>query len=219
MASVTLTTLRARVRELADMVGSDFVTDTATSLDAFINASADELYDLLTLKFQDYNLSSTALTTANGTGTYALPSDFYKLMGVDITINGREMALNEFTFSERHRHQAGDVGSPALSYRIEGTNLRIRPTPTAVYSGTIWYTPTRALLVNAGDTLAGVSGWEEYVVVDAAIRCLAKEESDTTALERKLMALKQRIEEAAAVRSPAEPSRMVDVYGLDNGWS
>jgi hypothetical protein len=200
------------------MVGSDFVTDTATSLDAFINASADELYDLLTLKFQDYNLSSSSLTTVSGTGTYALPSDFYKLMGVDITYNGRTYGLDEFSFRERHRYEPGDVNLPDLpKYRLEGTNLRLRPTPTGVYSGTVWYTPTRTQLVSGSDTLTGVSGWEEYVVVDAAIKCLLKEESDPSALMAKKAELKQRIEEAASVRSPAAPSRVVDVEGL-NDW-
>jgi hypothetical protein len=199
------------------MVGSDFVTDTATSLDAFINASADELYDLLTLKFDDYNVSSAGFTTDGGT-TVALPADFYKLLGVDLSVGGREQPLSQFTFKERHRYQAADVARNGLPlYRLEGSVLRLRPAPASGLSGTIWYTPTRAQLVAGSDAMAGVSGWEEYVVVDSAIKCLAKEESDTTTLERKLAGLKQRIEEAAAVRAPAEPAKIVDVEDLD-GW-
>lgn len=199
MASVTLTALRARVRELADMTGSAFVTDASTSLDAFINAAADELYDLLVLKFEDYNLSSSSFTTASGTGTYALPADFYKLRGVDLTIDGSQVALEQFSFRERHRYQSAEVTTPIGSV------------------GTIWYIPTRSLLANGADTLAGVNGWEEYVVVDAAIRCLLKEESDASSL----MAMKQgqmaRIEQAAAVRDAGGPSRIVDVEGLPDG--
>jgi len=37
MASVTLTSLVARVRERADMVGSSFVADSATGLYAWMN--------------------------------------------------------------------------------------------------------------------------------------------------------------------------------------
>lgn len=218
MASVTLTQLRARVREAADMVGSGFVTDTATSLDAFINASADELWDILTTEFEDYAVSSTPLSVVASTGTYALPADFYKLLGVDLSVNGEEYPLQEFTFRERHRYKAGDLSSPELPmYRLEGSNLRLRPTPTAAYSGTLWYVPTRARLVNPADELVGVSGWEEFVVVGAAIKCLLKEESDASALMAEKAALKIRIEEAAAVRNPGAPARVVDVEGL-NDW-
>lgn len=215
MGSVTLTVLRARVRELADMTGSAFVADSANSLDAFINAAADELWDILVTKFEEYAVSSSALSVVASTGTYALPADFYKLLGVDLTVDGEQVALKPFNFKERHRYQSADVNGPTYpAFRIEGTNLRLRPTPNAAYSGTLWYVPTRTQLSSGSDTLAGMSGWEEYVVVDAAIRCLLKEESDAQHLEVRKNALKVRIEEASAVRSPNEPYQVVDVEGL-----
>lgn len=196
------------------MVGSDFVTDTATSLDAFINASADELYDVLVMTFEDYNVSSQAFTT-DGTTSVTLPTNLFKLLGVDLNVGGKDFALEQFTFRERHRYATTDVWQPDLPrYRIEGSVLRLRPAPQTGLAGTIWFTPTRTKLVNGADLLDGVNGWEEYVVVDAAIKCLSKEESDTTALERKKMELRARIEQAASTRSPSAPARIVDVEGL-----
>lgn len=218
MANVTLTTLRARVRELADMVGSSFVADSATSLDAFINAAADELYDLLILKFEDYAQTSSAFVTVASVGTVALPAAFYKLDGIDLVMGGASYGLEKFTFRERNRLQAVNGCPQDLpSYRLEGNNIRLRPTPMAVYSGTIWYRPTRTLLSDGAHVLDGVNGWEEYVAIAAAIRCLLKEESDVSGLMALLAMEKQRIEEASKDRDQATSSRIVDVDGL-NDW-
>ena len=47
MAAVTLTTLLARVRERADMVGSTFVADSANGLYAWINEAHAKLHGML----------------------------------------------------------------------------------------------------------------------------------------------------------------------------
>jgi hypothetical protein len=49
------------------------------------------------------------------------------------------------------------------------------------------------------------------VVVVAAIMCLTKEESDTSALERELAKLNNRIESAAERRDENEPASIIDV--------
>lgn len=54
------------------------------------------------------------------------------------------------------------------------------------------------------DRFDGINGWEEYVVVDAAIKCLIKEESDISALMAQKMALKTRIEQMADDRDVGE---------------
>ncbi len=54
MAAVTLEALRARVREACDFTGSQFVTDGANSLDAFINSEARKLYGILVARYEDY---------------------------------------------------------------------------------------------------------------------------------------------------------------------
>jgi hypothetical protein len=84
MGAVSLATLRARARERADMVGSSFVADTATSLDAWLNEGAQILHDKLVEAYgSEYLEKSTTATTTTATD-YALPSDFYKLLGVDL---------------------------------------------------------------------------------------------------------------------------------------
>ena len=83
--SVTLTTLRARVRERADMVGSSFVADAATGLDAWIHEGWQQLYGkLIDAMGDEYVESKAALSLTAGVSDYALPSDFFKLYGIDL---------------------------------------------------------------------------------------------------------------------------------------
>jgi hypothetical protein len=61
--------------------------------------------------------------------------------------------------------------------------------------------------------LDGISGWTEYVIVDAAIKCLVKEETDPSALMATKAGLIKRIEEAAGNRDVGAAPTVADVYG------
>jgi hypothetical protein len=61
-----------------------------------------------------------------------------------------------------------------------------------------------------------VSGWEELVSIEAAIMALIKEESDTTALERRKSQYVRRIEEMAHNRDMQFPGRIQDVAMNEN---
>lgn len=66
-------------------------------------------------------------------------------------------------------------------------------------------------------------GWEEYIIVDGAIKCLRKEESDTTMLQQDKQFQLTRIRSALANRDDNEPIRISRVrrrwgYGYGMGW-
>jgi hypothetical protein len=69
----------------------------------------------------------------------------------------------------------------------------------------------------------GISGWEEYVILDAAIKALLKEESDANALMSQKAAMLRRIEESAPNRDAAEAptvsdnDQCYDDFGKDRG--
>ena len=214
MSAITLATLKTRCRERADMVDSEFIPDT--ELLTYINASYTELYDILVSKFEDYFVAPpTSFTIAAAATYYTLPSDFYKLRGVDYSLGGSEyVALRKFNFNERNQNRVSNRiarRQPKVSYRIVGNNLYMEPGDLAPGSYRLWYTPACTLLVDDTDTLDGVNGWEEYVVVDTAIKMMAKEESDTIQLERERARLLERIEQMAQNRDYDQPERITDV--------
>lgn len=219
MASVTLSTLRTRARARADMEGAtstSFVSDS--QLNQFINDSVKELHDLLIQKFgSDYYLTSGTLTFSSGVA--AVPSGFYKLAGIDYNIAGRTVSLDRFNFAERnaYKNSALFTNWDKPVYRLEGTNVRLLPQVADGTTATIWYHPAASELSGDSDSVNYPSGWEEYIVVDAAIKMRVKEESEIQELLIAKQEQRQRIEEAASNRDAGDPDRIADL-GLADIW-
>ncbi len=67
--------------------------------------------------------------------------------------------------------------------------------------------------------LKGVNGWDEYVIIDAAIKCLIKEESDVQVLLLQKQQMLKRIEDMAANRDAGDPERVSDTsLGYGDNW-
>ena len=228
MASITESSLVSRVRQRADMESSNFVSDI--EVQTYINGSITELHDLLIQVYgQDYYVSSNTFTTTAGTDTYALSTsagaDFYKLRGMDAKLNGSDFfTLSPFNFNERNIRQEGSLsnvlGIANLRYRLVGSNIIFTPTPDANTEIRVWFVPTAQQFssstpATSTTTYDDFNGYAEYVVIDAAIKCLQKEESDVSVLLGQKAAMKRRIEEAANNRDAGHPLTVSDVY-LEN---
>lgn len=213
MALVALSVLRTRARVLCDQANSAFISDA--DFNALLNASADELYDILVERFEDYFTTSSTITTVSGTENYPVPTDFYKLVGVDFQIDStRWRALEPFSVRERNVYRnLPTIGFPGyeLKYWLRGSSFDLLPVPTAAWTLKLWYVPKRTQLALDTDTFDGVNGWEEYVVVDAAIKATVAEEGDPSALMQAKAALLERIEKASSKRDAGSPARVSDV--------
>lgn len=203
----TLSDLRTRAKQRADMVGSDFISDTEWN--QYISDSYGALYDLLVGKFEDYYLSDPySFTVAAGSDSASLPADFLKLKGVDYSDGGTWREVKRFNFNERN------VEAGFARYRLYGSTILFAPSSQAPGSYRLWYIPRAAVLSNDADTV-DCYGWEVWIEVDAARKALIKEESDTSGLERELATIAQRIETAARDRDVGEPGRITDVTTND----
>lgn len=220
----TLGSIRAQVRQRADMVNSLFVAED--ELTGYINASYFELYDLLITHFgENYAVAAPFSVVTDGTNDqYALPAAFYKLLGVDIQLDQSPQGwgtVKPFNFADRNRYTIPNTavfyGMFVLRYRINGNNLWLTPLPTANQSLRIWYVPRLITLVSDSDTVDGVSGWEEYIIIDAAIKCLQKEESDVSVLMAQKQAMLQRVNDTAANRDVGSPATVVDSQSIGAG--
>jgi hypothetical protein len=204
MANKTLLDLRTESRQRSNQENSTFVTDT--ELNAYINASAAELYDLLVGKFEDYFTVSEDFSISSG-NTWTLPSNFYKLRGLDFDANGTFQVIRPFTFAER-------MSTQSRSYRVVGDDLIIMPETSAPGNYRLWWIPRMTQMSADTDQLRGVMDFDEYVIVDAAMKCLLKEESDISALMAMKEGLKQRINSMAANRDASgEANAVADVTG------
>lgn len=68
---------------------------------------------------------------------------------------------------------------------------------------------------NDSATIDGVSGWEEYVIVDAALKAMGKEETDPSLIAQQKLMMKQRLQDMAANRDAGNPARVADVQQSD----
>lgn len=214
--TVTLLNLRTQAQQRSNMENSGFIT--TAEWNTMINSSCDELYDLLIAAYVEYFLSTSTISVLSGTDTYPLPADFYKLVGVDLVLdsNGNAVSLKPFQFGERNSFLFtptwNTVGASYLRYHLQGANVRFVPIPNTAQTVKLWYAPARANLVLDADTFDGVDGWEEYAVLDVAIKALLKEESDASALMIQKEAMRKRIEQLVNDRDIGAPSRVTDIH-------
>lgn len=237
---MSLAALRLLSQQKADRVGSNFVT--LPEWNTYINQSYFALYDLLIQKYGDeYYVAEPLQVTTDGSGNIALPDGsrydnapaFYKLLGVDLGLNSGNNAwitLKKYMFINRNNYiypqiTANGLGIAGFRYRMLGNNINCIPTPSAGQILRLWYIPRLVSLLRETDMCDGVSGWTEWIAIDAAIKALQKEESDTQALVLEREKVERRIEAAAENRDAGEPDvisntrRISDWYGAGTNGS
>lgn len=232
---MSLGQIRICAQQRADRVNSDFVS--TSEWNSYINQCMFELYDLLITVYEDYYFAQPATFNTNGStflyplpngvltfqdqnGSDFVPRPFYKLAGVDLAVNNAQngyVTVNKFNFIDRNKFVYPNTSSTIygvfnLRYRVLGDKIELIPTPAANQQIRLWYIPRlQQLLKDTDVTDVGISGWLEYVIVKAAYLALCKEESDTSNLEKQLIALDQRIQASAANRDAGQPDSISDV--------
>lgn len=229
---VTLLELKTRARQRADMVSSQFVTDA--ELTDYINASIAELHDLLIGSYNEDYFMEEVQFTATTAIEYPLPDGtnysgapkFYKVRGVDIQVTAQDwVTVKRFNFNRRNEDQTrfawNLLGQPYMEYRLVGSNIRFNRTPNSNTIFRIFYHPVAPVLALDADEYDDQNQYAEYVVVDAAIKMLNKEESDTSVLLAQKEALKKRITDMAQNRDANEPETVTDIFAedMDTFWT
>lgn len=156
---MTLAEIRQAARRRADrenasgVYTSSFVTDN--ELDSYINSSLAELYDLLAAQVPGRYFVETENITTDGTNDhFALPSDFYKLLGVDMLVSGTGSSAGD-RWARMRPFNYCDRNGTHFDSRVPQANLiaRVRYVPKVIplsASGTI----TLNSQPSSGDTLA-----------------------------------------------------------------
>lgn len=220
--TVTLLQLRDRAKQRSDMEKSNFVS--TAEWNTYINASLAELHDILIATYgEDYYVNESSFSTTDGVDEYSLPADLYKIRGVDLQVATNEFyTLKKFNFNERNRFTQNGLweiyGLPFIRYRLVGSKIKFSPKPDGVRNIKLWYYPRAVELTADTDTFDDFNGFSEYVVVDAAIKALNKEESDVSVLMAQKEALRQRIMEMAQNRDAGEPESVSDIYAENDDY-
>lgn len=221
--TATLASLRTRVRSLADQVNSQFISDA--EINTWLNVGLSDLHDLLITSFEDYFENTANFTTVSQQEEYPLADNLYKLLEMNLVWpgGGNNNTLARYTiprFMNRERNYFWNipVAVPFVNfvYRlVNAKTIRLAPLPTQGYYILYRYAPQYAVLVADGDLVnpSVPQGWEEYAVLDAASRCLIKEQNSDPLqfVLAKKEEMKQRIMATADDRDANEEARVVDV--------
>lgn len=197
----TLLQLRTRARQLADIESDNHVSDS--ELTGIINNAIRSVYDILVNEAPDHYYSTTVniSPTVISTGIYPITTlmagaDFYKIENIYSSESGGFRMLVPLQ------------GSDLAAYRPADNQLNLR----------IVYVPHATTLVSDSDTFDGINGWEDLVVVNAAIRIKAKREESPGYL----VAEKRELEERIRRMSPRDLGHpryvMRNKVGNLNGW-
>jgi hypothetical protein len=221
----TVTELVDLVRKRSNMENCQFVTDQ--EIVDLLNRAHTELYDMVVGTNENYFVNSIDVSILGGIDAYALPSDFYKVLGVDLNIDTeRAISLKRFQFTERNRYKttiyAPHIPASIYQYHVVDTNLKFIPKPKEAKTAVLWYVPLPKKLVLSAPGTGESSSldirmamYDDYLIVDAAINVLLKEESDVSVLMAEREVIKQRIIQYVTNRDVNEPEKVTDSYSAN----
>lgn len=220
MSTKTLAELRTAVLARADFTSTNQFVPTAV-LDEYINSSISDLYDLaLDNEGQTflpiYEITVTTGAPAGG-NIYAVDPTAYKVLGVYILEGGKYYALDKLNLQEIPVLRNRTFNRRIAKYRVQGgfdatdLSIQIFPQPPAGVVLRVEIVTEPFPLVLSTDATSFPNRWEEYVILDAAMKCLEKEESDTSDLRRRFMLVKERIENAGHTHDKKNPETVTDV--------
>ena len=228
MYKVTLRQLMTRARQRANDNTSQFATDA--ELADMCSQSYAEFYDLVrgsTFGGQYYR-SVENITMVAGTASYALPADFCSVISVDCFISGSgndSMVRSAMRFQEEQRNMfrfwptGGWTQVTPIYYDLQGPNIAFIPLPQAAHIVGLNYVPTAKVLVSAdGDSIDSINGWDEWIVLDVAIKLLQKANKAERIgqLMPYLQRQEMRIAAAAPQRDLMGTERVHEIAGYDD---
>lgn len=226
---VTLEKLMARVRSRADMPVGGIVSDA--ELVDYINEAARRLYASRVLSDRDSFVVRAALTLAPD--NVALPADFMDLVSVEASIgDGNFTRLRRANLQDESPDNTGLHRFCARqTYALEEGLLYCQPNPPPYLTLRVRYVPSTwgktaggakiNELTNPTDTIDCVNGWDRLVILDAAIMCRIKEESDHRDLDAERAKIEGEVMREADDRDSAQPRTVIDTKsgnGYGDGW-
>lgn len=224
---VTVQTIVDSAVDLADMRNSAFIDQSGTAgteLIRYVNMAYKDLYAQIVLSKEFYFTTSTTINVVGGTSSYTLPSDFYKLDGVDMALDnsGRYLTLKPFQFMERNKFRSGLALTVApygqvFRYIIVGTNIQFIPLPSQSSVIQLWYTPEPVSISSFSTSLSLPIGCDEYMALTIACRMLDKEETDTSSLNAKRLEVLDQLRNSLKDRDQGSASYVVDESTINAG--
>lgn len=208
MRTRTLGSLRADAyarAQLDSAAGSPYPSNA--DVNEYLNQGWARIYGLLTETGENHYLTTATFTTTAGQSTYytssatgvpagtaVLPTDLYRVKGIDVQVQG---ATGQWYPCERYEFERRDDNPP-------GTQ------PPSAQTFRILYYPAAVRMVSDSDTIDGGNGWEIFAVDWAARRMAERDENYELAarLDTALAEMAASITREAGNRNAGQPKKI-----------
>lgn len=213
--TITVGELKTIIRAQTEQDTCKYISDA--ELTSYIDLAAAELYDILVTQYKDYFIAFAQFSTVDGTNVYNLPANCYKIRGLEQFSNNRTELVDLIPFENRNLWINVTYSNPPrsnLKYCVLGNSILLFPTPKQILPMTLWYVPEYPRLRTDDQLIAGVSGWEDYIIQDVCSRIAIKAEESPTPYENKKQKILERIETAARQRDIGNADVAIDNTGV-----
>lgn len=184
------------------------------TIDTEAQAAWKELYGIIVRAHQGYFDTDTdaqgspVLTVANQ-GYVPLPTGTWAVRAVDLLDGGEYVALRLVGKKDRNRYGTAVRDKP-VAYRPSARGLELFPTPNAVYTLRITYTPVAPQLDSTQREY--YVGWEEYVIAGALIRLCGTQRTESATWVKLITETEARII-AEANEANTQGPEYLNLYG------
>lgn len=233
MPTVTAADLILEARRRANLEGAlGFIPDSEAL--GYTNKSIAAWYDLvrLTTWGGQYFRKSVVLDLVQGQSYYGpddgFPADFAHLISLDVFVTAgapnASNVLNGVSYQEEQRNMfrwwptvAGFMGP--LYFQLQGREgvmgINFIPVPSPVSQVQINYAPNAPVLLTVDDELTTINSWEEWIILDVAIKMLRKDRDleMAAALRSDQATETARIKQAAPAANMSAPETVHDIEG------
>lgn len=194
--TVSLGTLWALARRLANVESDPNIQDS--ELTTLANLHYPSVYDeLVSSSPPDYFSATTTITTDIGTIVYPLLASFKDLLEV-------------------HVNESDDVRRP-LYPMPHGARGRFKA-PTGAWTISVDYIPAAVVLADAGDTVDGISGYEELIAALMARDVMVKRNADPSPVFAVIERANLRLKQMSKNRDKGHPKRTTDLDDAVIDW-
>lgn len=159
MSALTLADIRAQCRFRGDFQNVRKFPDA--DINALIQKGFQAFWQLVANIHEGYWDTSGNVTTTASTAYVALPSDAWRVLGVDLYDGSEPDELSQVGVSDRNKFGV-NTGKP-VGYRLTSRGIDLYPTPDAAYTLRVVYTPIAPQLAES-QPREFYLGWEEYVI-------------------------------------------------------
>jgi hypothetical protein len=211
--------IRAVVRFRGDYRNT--VRFPAANIDTEIQAAFGELWELIADTNEGYwDVTATVVTIASD-DFVALPVDVWRVRKISRVDGSDFVPLVQVGIDHSDRY--GTATDKPRAFRLTARGADLYPTPDAIYTLRVAYTPRAPNLALEGQR-EYYNGWEEYVIYGALLRLTLNEHRDASQWQQQIDFQRARITRGASQRKAQEPDYLIlrdgydDEFAADQRW-